>query len=271
MLYSTWNWALFQPYFWKKDSPHHEVGDTWLLTTQLSPAVSVPNGIKVTLLGTMDKQSDKASQFRLHDFTSGVSIRLVAILPRSAQWRELSSCPGLCVPFFSERYYFPVSLCFSSSTFKRPRWNRLGKQRVTREDFKDNHGSRSSSPGQNEGSPAKAGWGQTGPGDLIKASDLELKDPDNPKMHHLERTQTCPTLRNRKHSLSNYFYSWHLPCKVTLVYKFDFLISWWTLEGFVWLILPVYCSSLWTGTQGRNVEVGSMEEHHLRARSQALA
>ena len=25
---------------------------------------------------------------------------------------------------------------------------------------------------------------------VVKTSDLELKDPDNPKMHHLGRTQT---------------------------------------------------------------------------------
>lgn len=35
--------------------------------------------------------------------------------------------------------------------------------------------------------------------DLVdKASDVELKDPDNPKMHHLGRIQTFPTLRNRR-------------------------------------------------------------------------
>lgn len=60
---------------------------------------------------------------------------------------------------------------------------------------------------------------------VVKASNLELKDPYNPKMHHLGRTQTRPVLRNRKHSVSNYLYSWHLPCKITLAYKFDFLIS----------------------------------------------
>lgn len=42
---------------------------------------------------------------------------------------------------------------------------------------------------------------------VVKTSDLELKDPDNPKMHHLGRTQTYPTLRNRKHSLPDYPYS----------------------------------------------------------------
>lgn len=35
--------------------------------------------------------------------------------------------------------------------------------------------------------------------DLVdKASDVDLKDPDNPKMHHLGRIQTFPTLRNRR-------------------------------------------------------------------------